>query len=193
MARMRYTSTYLCYVRARIYVRSYTCNTQRYPSTYVHIMIGKAHNEHHQHVYNNTDFTYLIKSNIEKKRAFDRSGNVSQTYKKIMKKIARINSTPQVIRACICIIRSILQGTQRAPPTCIQQYRFHVPNWRDSPTWWRRPICSVVVPWYLRRGGGWPNPFPTLPHFLATPLGGLTFALKKYFKEEKRKKGPKKK
>ena len=32
------------------------------------------------------DFTYLIKSNIEKKRAFDRSGNVSQTYKKKMKK-----------------------------------------------------------------------------------------------------------
>ena len=36
-----------------------------------------------------------------------------------MKKIARINSTPQVIRACICIIRSILQVTQRVPPTCI--------------------------------------------------------------------------
>jgi hypothetical protein len=32
------------------------------------------------------DFTYLIKSNIEKKRAFDRSGHVSQTYKKKMKK-----------------------------------------------------------------------------------------------------------
>ena len=35
-----------------------------------------------------------------------------------MKKIARINSTPQVIQACICIIRSILQVTQRVPPTC---------------------------------------------------------------------------
>ena len=48
----------------------------------------------------------------------DRSGHVSQTYKKNMKKIARINSTPQVIQACICIIRSILQVTQRVPPTC---------------------------------------------------------------------------
>ena len=48
----------------------------------------------------------------------DRSGHVSQTYKKKMKKIARIHSTPQVIRACICIIRSILQVTQRVPPTC---------------------------------------------------------------------------
>jgi hypothetical protein len=35
-----------------------------------------------------------------------------------MKKIARINSTPQVIQACLCIIRSILQVTQRVPPTC---------------------------------------------------------------------------
>ena len=36
-----------------------------------------------------------------------------------MKKIARINSTPQVIQACLCTIRSILQVTQRVPPTCI--------------------------------------------------------------------------
>ena len=35
-----------------------------------------------------------------------------------MKKIARINSTPQVIQACLCTIRSILQVTQRVPPTC---------------------------------------------------------------------------
>ena len=82
--------------------------------------------------------------------------------------------------------------TTSTTTTCIQQYRFHVPNWRDSPTWWRRPICSVVVPWYLRRGGGWLNPFPTLPHFLAIPLGGLTFALKNILKKEKKKKGPKK-
>jgi hypothetical protein len=59
-----------------------------------------------------TDFTYLIK------RAFDRIGNVSQTYKKNIKKIARINSTPKVIQACLCTIRSILQVTQRVPPTC---------------------------------------------------------------------------
>ena len=48
----------------------------------------------------------------------DRIGNGSQTYKKKMKKMARINTTPQVIRACICMIRSILQVTQRVPPTC---------------------------------------------------------------------------
>ena len=63
-----------------------------------------------------------------KKRAFDRIGNVSQTYKKKMKKIARINSTPHVIQACLCTIRSILQVTQRVPPTCITNtdftYRF---------------------------------------------------------------------
>ena len=56
-----------------------------------------------------------------KKRAFDRSGNVSQTSKKKMKKIARINSTPHVIQACLCIIRSILQVTQRVPPTCTRK------------------------------------------------------------------------
>jgi hypothetical protein len=67
-----------------------------------------------------------------KKRAFDRIGNVSQTYKKNMKKIARINSTPHVIQACLCTIRSILQVTQRVPPTCTtnmyHQDRFHVPD-----------------------------------------------------------------
>ena len=57
------------------------------------------------------------------KKASDRSGHVSQTYKKKMKKIARINSTSQVIQACICIRRSILQVTQRVPPTCT---RLHV-------------------------------------------------------------------
>ena len=36
-----------------------------------------------------------------------------------MKKIARINTTPRVIRACICILRAILQVTPRVPPTCI--------------------------------------------------------------------------
>ena len=36
-----------------------------------------------------------------------------------MKKIARINSTSHVIQACLCTIRSILQVTQRVPPTCI--------------------------------------------------------------------------
>ena len=48
-----------------------------------------------------------------------------------MKKIARINSTPQVIQACLCIIRSILQSTQRVPPTCtlmqISRTDTHVP------------------------------------------------------------------
>jgi hypothetical protein len=35
----------------------------------------------------------------------DRSGHVSQNIKeKDEKKIARINSTPQVIQACICMI-----------------------------------------------------------------------------------------
>ena len=42
-----------------------------------------------------------------------------------MKKSARrINSTPQVIRACICIIRSILQVTQRVQPTCTTKTAF---------------------------------------------------------------------
>ena len=49
----------------------------------------------------------------------DNSGHVSQTYKKKMKKIARINTTPRVIRACICILRAILQVTPPVPPTCI--------------------------------------------------------------------------
>ena len=48
-----------------------------------------------------------------------RSGNVSRNIQeKDEKKLHRINSTPQVIRACICRIRSILQVTQRVPPTC---------------------------------------------------------------------------
>ena len=59
------------------------------------------------------------KSNIGNKANMDRSGHVSQTSKKKMNKIARINATPQVIRACICILRAILQVTQRVPPTCI--------------------------------------------------------------------------
>jgi hypothetical protein len=78
-----------------------------------------------------------------KKRAFDRIGNVSQTYKKIMKKIARINSTPQVIRACICIIRSILQVTQRVQPTCIITTDFTY-----AQSWLWPPVSSeLLVQW----------------------------------------------
>ena len=35
--------------------------------------------------------------------------------------MARINSTPQVTRACLCILRSLLQVTQRVPPTCTRK------------------------------------------------------------------------
>ena len=70
-------------------------------------------------MYNKDRFNVPDKVKHWKKRAFDRIGNVSQTYKKKMKKIARINSTPHVIQACLCTIRSILQVTQRVPPTCI--------------------------------------------------------------------------
>ena len=38
--------------------------------------------------------------------------------RKRWKNMARINSTPHVVQACLCIIRSILQVTQRVPPTC---------------------------------------------------------------------------
>jgi hypothetical protein len=39
-----------------------------------------------------------------------------------MKNIARINSTVKVIQACIFIGWPVLEGTQRAPPTCIITY-----------------------------------------------------------------------
>ena len=56
-----------------------------------------------------------------------------------MKNMARINSTPQVTRACLCILRSLLQVPQRVPPTCtIKTSRTHATaggvNGRVSPT-----------------------------------------------------------
>ena len=53
---------------------------------------------------------YLVRRTLKNAR-MDRIDNVSQTSNKNMNKIARIRSTPQVIRACICMIGSILQVT----------------------------------------------------------------------------------
>ena len=54
----------------------------------------------------------LLQINPIGKKKRDRIGHVSHTYKR------KIDSTPHVIQPCICIIRSILQVTQRVPPTC---------------------------------------------------------------------------
>ena len=51
------------------------------------------------------------------KRKWNRSLSVKHTRKR-WKNIAWITSTPQVIRACSCILWSIPQVTSRVPPTC---------------------------------------------------------------------------
>ena len=58
----------------------------------------------------------------------DRIGRVSQTYKKHRKKIARIHSTPQDIRECVFIMRSILQVTQGVVPACASCTFTHLQN-----------------------------------------------------------------
>ena len=80
-----------------------------------------------------------------------------------MKTIARINTTPQVLRACICMIRSILQVAQRVPPTCtILTYTFITLFWRSSPEYFsliagwdkfckRLPFLCGVCRWPINR------------------------------------------
>ena len=51
------------------------------------------------------------------KKCEDRIGHVSPTSNKKMKKIARINSTPQVPRAGMFIVLSVLEVTQRVQAT----------------------------------------------------------------------------
>ena len=100
----------------------------------------KFHNEYHQHVQYYTrhsprfdglwrptcsnkrlGFPSLCawpESNIEKKVSLDHIHNCIQTWHTNNKIHARINSTLKVIRACIFILWSVLEVTQRVPPTC---------------------------------------------------------------------------
>ena len=68
---------------------------------------------------------YLKISKIEKNVSLDHTRNCISTSNKHKKIHVRINSTVKVIRACIFIMWSVLEGTQRVPPTCT---RLHVPT-----------------------------------------------------------------
>ena len=63
-------------------------------------------------------FTYLKSNEIEKKVSTDPTRHCIDTYKKHTKRQVRITSTVNVIRACMFIMWSVLEGTQRVPPTC---------------------------------------------------------------------------
>ena len=74
-----------------------------------------------------------------------------------------INTTPQVIRACISMIRSRLQVTQQVPPTCTSiTYTFITLFWRSSPEYFsliagwdkfckRLPFLCGVCRWPINR------------------------------------------
>ena len=55
---------------------------------------------------------------IEKNVSIDHTRHCIQTSNKNFKIYPRINSTFKVIRTCIFIMLSVLEGTQRVPPTC---------------------------------------------------------------------------
>ena len=61
---------------------------------------------------------YLKISKIEKNVSLDHTRPCIQTYNKNIKIYPRINSTFKVIRACIFIMLSVREVTQRVPPTC---------------------------------------------------------------------------
>ena len=56
--------------------------------------------------------------NIEKNVSIDPTRPCIHTYNKHIKIHVRINSTVKVTRACMFIMWSVLEGTQRVPPTC---------------------------------------------------------------------------
>ena len=83
----------------------------------------------------------------KKNVSIDHTRNCIQTYNKNKKIHVRINSTVKVIRTCIFILLSVLEGTQLVPPTCTtnmyHKYRFHenVGTKNESPT----PLLNVTT------------------------------------------------
>jgi hypothetical protein len=67
---------------------------------------------------NDVGHMYLNISNIDKNVSLDHTRHCIHTYNKKIKIYLRINSTVNVIRACMFIMLPVLQGTQRVPPTC---------------------------------------------------------------------------
>ena len=61
---------------------------------------------------------------IEKNVSIDPTRPCISTYNKHIKIHPRINSTVQVIRACMFIMWSVREVTQRAPPTCTTNTNF---------------------------------------------------------------------
>ena len=64
---------------------------------------------------------YLKINNIEKSVSSDPTRPCIQTSNKNLKIYPRINSTVNVIRTCIFRMLSVLEGTQRVPPTCTRK------------------------------------------------------------------------
>jgi hypothetical protein len=64
---------------------------------------------------------YLKINNIEKSVSSDPTRPCIHTYNKNLKIYPRINSTVNVIRTCIFRMLSVLEGTQRVPPTCTRK------------------------------------------------------------------------
>ena len=95
-------------------------------------------------------------SRIEKNVSLDHTRNCIYTYNKNLKIHVRINSTVKVIRARIFIMLSVLEGTQRVPPTCIIKTDFtYLPRNPPAPI-----VPPVVVPlwwgwWWWWWWSGW--------------------------------------
>jgi hypothetical protein len=82
-------------------------------------------------------------SKIEKNVSLDHTRPCIQTYNKKIKRYPRINSTVKVIRACIFIMLSVREVTQRVPPTCtIKAVPMHPP----PPSRHSRPLSTHGIP-----------------------------------------------
>ena len=79
---------------------------------------------------------HLKINQIEKKVSIDHTRHCIDTYNKNKQIHVRIHSTVNVIRARIFIMLSVLEVTQRVPPTCIiNTSRTHRPTRRPGQFW----------------------------------------------------------